>query len=477
MMQNYIETHLPQYPCVPESLLETIMECVRNRDLGGTSSTASDGNAAAAAGSGLGHYEYFILFIVLAISAMTLTWRADHQARAASESFFSSASKHLHALQGQDPIQSLRISLLMNHYASMCPERADNWTAIANAVRIVLDLGLHKGCPQALGPEEARRRCQLFWVTYGMDRGLCACLRLPLSFPEESITTQLDFPTDDILTSVFATGDVEKRTSANHIYLYRALECEVHRVLHLEEDLQKFGHQDIDSWLVDINARLQVWYAKAQSYTQYNMLEFKHVQYSWLRARIHRPTPRLRTRTPEDRRIVLESTLLLVEDYRGQEHRRRLFYPWHGVHILFEAAIISLEACWSSRDWEPLRSQATTMLDISLPQCVQLLANIGERWRVAGTCADRLRPLVQNVASVFSHGTTDAFDLQNEVSITEEIHGLLFSDGVLTRSQPPPTDALWGFEDISTFPDDLFFEEKDFFEWNPEWDIIPADSV
>lgn len=117
------------------------------------------------------------------------------------------------------------------------------------------------------------------------------------------------------------------------------------------------------------------------------------------------------------------------------------------------------------------------MIDISLPQCVQLLANIGERWRMAGTCADRLRPLVEKVDSVFSQSVTDAFDLQNEVSITEEIHGLLFSDGLLTRTQPPPTDALWGFEDISAFPEDMFFEEMGFFEWNPEWDIISADPV
>lgn len=190
MLANYVEIHLPQYPCVPESLLQSIVDVVRNKDLGAINPTSIDGNAATT-GPGLGHYEYCILFIVLAISAMTLTWRADHQARAASESFFSSATKHLQALQGQDPIQFLQISLLLAHYAHMCPERADNWPSIANAVRIVLDLGLHKGCPQALGQEEARRRCQLFWVTYGMERSLCTNLRLPLSFPEESITTQV----------------------------------------------------------------------------------------------------------------------------------------------------------------------------------------------------------------------------------------------------------------------------------------------
>jgi hypothetical protein len=34
---------------------------------------------------------------------------------------------------------------------------------------------------------------------------------------------------------------MRKKSSVNHICLYRALETEVHRVLHLEEDLHKFG--------------------------------------------------------------------------------------------------------------------------------------------------------------------------------------------------------------------------------------------
>jgi hypothetical protein len=76
--------------------------------------------------------------MVLALSAMTLTWKDNHQARAASESFYNSALRHLQALSDNSVVQAMQISSLLAHYAHMCPERADNWTCIANAIRTVL---------------------------------------------------------------------------------------------------------------------------------------------------------------------------------------------------------------------------------------------------------------------------------------------------------------------------------------------------
>lgn len=188
MIHNYVDIHLPQYPCVLQSMLEDIVKRTRHEELGDTNSLLVYGIPAA---SGLGHFEYFILLIVLAISAMTLTWKAEDQARAASESFYNSAIKHLQAFKDPGQIQALQISLLLAHYAHLCPERVDNWTCIANAVRIVLSLGLYMEGPERINQDEGLQRRTLFWVTYGMERSLCTNLRLPLSFLEEAITVKV----------------------------------------------------------------------------------------------------------------------------------------------------------------------------------------------------------------------------------------------------------------------------------------------
>lgn len=229
----------------------------------------------------------------------------------------------------------------------------------------------------------------------------------------------------------------------------------------------------IENWIQDIDGRLEVWYKEAQSYAPFSMLEFRHVQFHHLKARVHRPTPRLRNRTTEDRRIVLEASLVLIEDYLGQERRGRLFYPWHGVHILFEVVVISLEACWSSRDNQVLKDLAVKILGSSIPQCLQLLTKIGQRWNEASVCADTLRPLVQKITSALAQeGDYLLFD---DASISEEIQGLLFSDGPLTWNSTLPEDDIFGSGNVLSFLDNMVVDEVEFFQWAPEWDFTLAE--
>ncbi|KEF60504.1 uncharacterized protein A1O9_02065 [Exophiala aquamarina CBS 119918] len=482
LVQNYVEVHRPQYPCVSASLVENIVDRIRS-EVDDTNTFFSSGKPAT---SGLGHFEYFVLFITLAISAMTLTWADENQARSASEAFFGSAKKHLQALDDNDEIQALQISLLLVHYAQQCPERADNWTCISHAIRIVLDLGLHKGSPDALSLADQRQRRQLFWVAYGMERSLCSVLRLPLSFSEESISTPppADFRPDHLFTS----DDIEKESSANHIYLYRALETEAHRVLHLEHDLEIFRHVDVSDWISDISSRLARWYAKAQSYTQYNMLEFKHVQYNHLLLRLHRPTPRLRVRSDEDRRIVLDASAALIEDYLSQERRRRLFYPFHGAHILFEAAAISLEACWWLKGAaEPLRSVLEQMLCTAVPNCLDLLTKMGRRWNAAQVSAKRLRPILADVTAAcgfanYENDGQSASAISDEVAIVQQLENLLFPDGPLIWDTLPSGEqdswaAILGTGNTN-FADgnDVFFDDLELFSWQPNWGLVFDDA-
>lgn len=186
IVANYADTHLPQYPCISRFMLDNIVQRAKCHELGGTDLPLPPERS-----SELDHFEHFVLYIVLAISTMTLTWKADGQARRSSESFYNSALIHLQQLEECSQIKSLRVSLLLAHYAQMCPERLDNWTCIANAVRIVLDMGLYRKYAESIPADQARERSELFWVTYGMERSLCTNLRLPLSFPEEIITADV----------------------------------------------------------------------------------------------------------------------------------------------------------------------------------------------------------------------------------------------------------------------------------------------
>lgn len=284
---------------------------------------------------------------------------------------------------------------------------------------------------------------------------------------------------DEPSASGSPTLEVGKKSSANQIRKYRALETEVHRVMHLGEDLTKFGSATMDGWIQDVDGRLQTWYAEAKGYSKHGMLEFKPIQFYQLRARLYRSTPRLRTRTPEDRCILLESAREVIQDYVGQEQRRRLFYPWHAVQNLFETAVVTLDACWESRDWQPHREQTVHMLQVLIPQCLGVISNIGERWSGATACAERLKPMAQQISSALLQGNSNASFLNNDLAITQDIQSLLFSEG------PPMSanqldlglgDGLFGFDNVATMFDDDLFADVELFHWDPEWGILPPEQ-
>lgn len=188
MVQNYTRIHLPQYPCISATWLHGVVQRILHRN-------SADVEAAAASriieGSSIDHFEHFVLFIILAISSLTLTWRAELQARKASDSFFASALQHLCLMEEVGSIRSLQTSILLAHYAHMNPQTVDNWTCIANATKIALELASDARYGLDWNHSQLELRTQLFWVTYGMERSLCSILRLPLSFPEELLSAEV----------------------------------------------------------------------------------------------------------------------------------------------------------------------------------------------------------------------------------------------------------------------------------------------
>lgn len=265
-----------------------------------------------------------------------------------------------------------------------------------------------------------------------------------------------------------------KESSANHIYLYRSLETEVHRVLHLQEDIPQMRDGNLSRWMGDVTSRLELWYQKAQAFAAYQMLEFRDVQYSHLLMKIHRPTPRIRVRTSEDQLICLRACRILVTDYQKQMWHRRLFYPWHGVHILFEAAVIMLDAVWSSRGFTSMFQEATTTLSATLPDCLVILDTIGLRWQQAILCAEHLRPLVAEVSQQVRHTFPDNMNLidrEEDCQITGKLKRLLFPDGPLASNSRATTDNIKASieADNNDSGSRSTSQQVESFQWDKEW--------
>ncbi|KAJ9150931.1 Fungal specific transcription factor domain containing protein [Pleurostoma richardsiae] len=469
MVSNYANIHLPQYPCIQEHWLRHVLAKVLSAHDGDTDRVLTKGIPPE---SGLTHFDYFVVFIVLAMSSLTLTWKNESQARMASDAFFSTSLQHLRLASRVTGIQRLQICCLLGHYGNLNPAKVDNWMCIWTASRVMLELGLNRQSSaetlQGEGEDEAKLRNQLLHVTLGIERSLSTILRLPLAIPQECGTVPRD-------------ADAEKNTkykSAIHLYRLRALETEIHRILWLQEEVAEDADSDFDEWFVDVNRRLEEWLEGSEQFQKYQMLEFRFVNYGYLKARLYRPTPRLGTRTPEDRETCFDACTLLVEDYQRQIRRRRLFYPWHGVHILFEAAVVMIEACWSLRDHEPLRQRARHILSVLVPDTLLLLEKLSESWPDVGVCLDTLRPVLDHVTRAFSDRMLADIELgrqASEIATTAKLRSLLFPDGPVVWSARVPSAPSVSLDSNAHNAGDnatLSLDELGEMDWDAYWDYV-----
>lgn len=263
------------------------------------------------------------------------------------------------------------------------------------------------------------------------------------------------------------SDDLQRRYSAGHIYSLRILETEVHRVLYLQEDVDVVHTQGLKHWIKDVHNRLDAWLAGAETFSRHRMLEFRNVNHASIVARLYRPAPRLQVRTTQERQICLDICQTLVESYQHQVKTKTLYYPWHGAHILFDAAVIMLDACWSVRDVDSMRRQARYTLSISIPDCLNLLARIGETWDGAALCSEYLQRAVDDVSKAFNErllGNTATDYHKKEENISQTIQELLFPEGPISWEHRRP-------EAVSNSATEYDMQGLESFDWETIWNL------
>jgi len=205
------------------------------------------------------------------------------------------------------------------------------------------------------------------------------------------------------------------------MWKFRLLETEVHRVLFLEEKSPDGG---LDAWLAEMAVRLNEWYRKALDFAPEQKLEFRNVQLYFLKMRLNRPTPQNPDPAILSRIEMVNAVMRLVDDYRKQQLRSRLFYPWHAVHILFEAAVVLLETCWTCSDW--LEEHYDLQMLVSyLERFPDILGSITPTWPDVQRCVRSLQtlmvPVVQRLKAISEGGPVSPRDEETGRHINEYV--------------------------------------------------------
>ncbi|KAF3018804.1 Fungal specific transcription factor [Neopestalotiopsis sp. 37M] len=208
----------------------------------------------------------FLVFAVLAVAIVIRQRREPRQALIALANSYHRMSLQFYqaAVLPNDMSDVVRL-LLIAKFSYHHPEEWDVWKPIGAALRLAIELGLHKDQettePDALVLDMKRR---VFWVAYTMDRSVAIGFNMPLGISDGAITTKFPSEVDDEFITPSGINDPKdgrfwSKRIGIHLLHYRRLQSEMHNMLY-EKPWPANPTLDLGEWQSGMGDRLWKWY-------------------------------------------------------------------------------------------------------------------------------------------------------------------------------------------------------------------------
>lgn len=409
----------------------------------------------------------FFLNIIFAISSSTNHLQYHTHM---SELFKEAAMKHVDSTYSTaDLLEQLEAVLLQTLYLVMRPNVPGVWYLLGTALRLCVDLGLHKEehpKAQTLSAFTKDRRRRLFWSTYSIDRQMCFYLGRPVGIPEESITARLPSELDDAFIdpndqetrdySDNSGGMASYKTITLSFFKVRQIQLECQRILYENGELpRRFGN--LAQWKTHISEELEIWRARCpkkprKMNCEFNT-EFFDLNYYHTLLLINGLSKKTFQLAPEAYYKVLEALKNLMACYTKLYKKKAINYTWAAVHNLFMAGTSYLFVLYNS---EHVRSQNDAdEVKAVTEECLLVLALLVASCTAAKSCMDTFQMLTAVVLKIrydvtvegtmvgnimsSSHGMKQKLDL---VSGTGSLKGNLASlvEGIANDSEHSQPD-------------------------------------
>lgn len=357
LVRNYIERISPLYPYFDRQDLWMRYNKVSTAQKYGDNSASQ--------------HDIFVVSMMIAISIMTSKFSDSAKIASSSERIFQHALNHSDCLH-ETSFRSLQSTLLLIQYSYLMPRAASLWDIVGLAVRMALELGLHRD-PEEMpahnfaDSEIELRRC-VFWVLYIFDRSICATSHRRLGIADESISTK------------YPSG-MEGTYFLNNIR-FRRIQSELWTVNYLRRGLPLLTDEgSYEAWVDDIEHRMLDWRSgvttKKSSTPEWFDIAIWH-GFVFL----HRPCPRNPYPPTESLIKCFQAATEVAAGYWENAHSGFLKYSWHAVHHGFEAAIGMLYAIRHCKEQLKERYGTRKILE-TVHLFSSLFVLMSERWSQA----------------------------------------------------------------------------------------------
>ncbi|KAK5731450.1 hypothetical protein LTR17_011338, partial [Elasticomyces elasticus] len=441
LVQAYLEHENIVYPFIyPFFLLDTLEKVYGEEDYYVTRASP---------------FEVFILNMVLAIATAHVA-KFDWQLLPSAESHQVRAFAEMNHVLSHGSVESLQCLLLICIWrtsSSIKDYSASMWHTVGIAVRMTLELGLHRESAYPIKYtidleeptllkyriQELGRRC--FWCVIAMDRIVSYVLGRPLGIGEDDIDAALPvLESDTLLTRPLSStvAGVSRLAIFNKVVLYRLFCGRLITTLHRRrspnvsiEDALRIRDEladELDLWYSSLQELRLPENASQESGEQscYLSTTWYEVLYANATLMIWRPCPLLADITNDRNTLqrIYDSAIHAINTYSILHRSRLINYSWVTLQSVFMAGLSYIYAV--SRHMRDRNSGAqndaclldvdpTTIDVVNITRaCSNVLVAVAERWNTQRHCHEVFDRLSDAILS-------DAIKLQTAAAFAQQI--------------------------------------------------------
>ncbi|KAH9897468.1 fungal-specific transcription factor domain-containing protein [Xylariomycetidae sp. FL2044] len=359
-------------------------------------------------------YDRAILHIIYAVSGRWLE-SAGEPGHFFSNQLYEVAFNEMDSILPMRNHQTVDYLLLMALYCTRAPRDPGAWTYVGAAMRLCIELGLHRRGPRRQSPSlQGEMNKRRFWTAYFLDRDISIAIGRPPSLSDHDIDAELPLDIDENTVSDEIVQQASLRVSNIPVNPPNTLTSFVHRtrLKQIESEIQhtvyRVDRREVipDAVINDFLQRLHTWMhhipLEANNYVQqqdtaYEGREFYTIHYHrCVRFLLY---PQLEEIPVNQRYLSLcaDACAGIISDYRRLHHVFPVGFSFLSIQSVFLAGLTMIYCAW-------LAPPNFIHVEAPLSDCQLLLYIITERYPSARKYRDVFERIKSAILNIIAQG-------------------------------------------------------------------------
>ncbi|KAI1335982.1 fungal-specific transcription factor domain-containing protein [Xylariaceae sp. FL0016] len=358
-------------------------------------------------------YERAILHIIYAVSGRWLE-SAGEMGHFFSDQHYDLAFEEIDTILRMRDSRTVDYLLLMALYCTRAPRDPGAWTYVGAAMRLCVELGLHRRPRRPQLTVEGEMNKRRFWTAYFLDRDISIAIGRPPSLSDHDIDAELPFDIDEntldqdfIQQAAMRVTDTPMNppttlTSFIHRTRLKKIESEIQHIVYRVDNTNQVPDNTVNMFLDQLNSWKDAIPYDSKNYvhtpdTAYEGMEFYTIHYHRCVRFLLYPKLAEIPGNMHYLRLCADACAGIIADYRRLHHIFPVGFSALSIQSVFLAGLTLIYCAW-------LAPTNFLSVDGALTDCQILLYIVTERYPSARKYRDVFERIKASILTMITQG-------------------------------------------------------------------------